>query len=338
MNHALIKNLLLDAGKAIRQHLIHSLSAQSVHDLSLIREQKQEDTIFAIDREVEPVLLQIFHEYQEAVGGIVLIAEGVGDESGHVVLPQNIPIHQAQVRIIVDPIDGTRGLMYNKRPAFFLAGAAPNKGQATGLSDIEVAVMVELPVSKQYLADTLWAIKGKGVQGVRDNILTGTSEQIFVAPSKATSILGGFSQFARFFPPGREILSAIEEEFIRAVTPKSAEKALVFEDQYISSGGQLYELLMGHDRFVADIRGLLYQKLRKEGKAGGHVCHPYDVCAHLIGCEAGLVITDEYGNELNAPLNLTHEINWIGYANSQLCSHLKPELLSLLKKHQLIEP
>ena len=29
---------------------------------------------------------------------------------------------------------------------------------------------------------------------------------------------------------------------------------LVFDDQYISTGGQLYELAVGHDLFTADLR------------------------------------------------------------------------------------
>ena len=52
------------------------------------------------------------------------------------------------MRIIIDPIDGTRGLMYDKRSAFFLAGAAPNRGDSTTLQDIEVAAMVELPTTR----------------------------------------------------------------------------------------------------------------------------------------------------------------------------------------------
>jgi hypothetical protein len=53
--------------------------------------------------------------------------------------------------VIVDPIDGTRGIMYDKRAAWALAGVAPNKGPGTRLRDIEVAVMTELPTSKMGL-------------------------------------------------------------------------------------------------------------------------------------------------------------------------------------------
>ena len=44
--------------------------------------------------------------------------------------------------VIVDTIDGTRGLMYDKRPAWCLAAAAPHGGS---LRDIVAAAMTELP-------------------------------------------------------------------------------------------------------------------------------------------------------------------------------------------------
>ncbi len=72
--------------------------------------------------------------------------------------------------MIVDPIDGTRGIMYDKRAAWALAGVAPNKGSATRLSDIEVAVMTELPTSKMGFGDVLWAIKGQGAHGNRERL------------------------------------------------------------------------------------------------------------------------------------------------------------------------
>src|SRR6185503_285427 len=64
-------------------------------------------------------------------------------------------------RILVDPLDGTRGLMYQKRSAWVLTGVAPNRGAATQLSDIVLAVQTEIPLVKQHLCDQLWAIRGK---------------------------------------------------------------------------------------------------------------------------------------------------------------------------------
>ena len=83
-------------------------------------------------------------------------------------------------------------------------------------------------------------------------------------PSRARSIAHGFAMTSRFFPGAREILAEIDEEIVRAALgPAYPGKAHCFEDQYISTGGQLYELMAGHDRFIADIRPLMEKKLSK---------------------------------------------------------------------------
>src|SRR2546429_5312317 len=56
---------------------------------------------------------------------IVLIAEGL--PTGKLVLPLGTQEEKAIWRIIVDPIDGTRGLMYQKRSAWVLTGVAPDR-------------------------------------------------------------------------------------------------------------------------------------------------------------------------------------------------------------------
>lgn len=337
MNHERVIHMLKEAGNAVREKVYASLQSSSVEQLSRVHAEKSEDTIYTIDREVEEVLVPVLLKYAAEMGGIVLLAEGIGEDEGGIVLPEKYNRHNAKVRLIIDPIDGTRGIMYNKRPAFYLAGAAPNKGDQTSLLDIEASVMVELPTTKQFKSDTLWAIRNKGCFGETNNLLTGETVSLVVKPSGAKTIIGGFAQLARFFPPGRDILSRIEDELIQTLVPSNpGGKALVFEDQYISSGGQLYEILMGHDRFVADVRGLLYAHLKSQGKETGHVCHPYDVCAHLIGTEAGVIITGGYGQPLQAPMDLNSEINWIGYANREIEREVKPILMTLLKKYDLI--
>ena len=60
-------------------------------------------------------------------------------------------------KCLLDPIDGTRGIMYDKRSAWALSGIAPQRGEATRLSDIVVAAMTELPTTKQWRADQVSA-------------------------------------------------------------------------------------------------------------------------------------------------------------------------------------
>ncbi len=121
------------------------------------------DTIYRLDTHVEPLMEAYFADWGRQTP-LVLVAEGLHDDRGHegaVTYPRGFDPDKAAIRIIVDPVDGTRELMYDKRAAWSLAGVAPNKGPNTRLRDIEVAVMTELPTSKMGFGDILWATKGR---------------------------------------------------------------------------------------------------------------------------------------------------------------------------------
>jgi fructose-1,6-bisphosphatase/inositol monophosphatase family enzyme len=337
MQHTFIRDVLIEIGEAVCKKVHRSLQDQTVEQRSAVYKEGEDDTIYQIDRDVEEILIPILEKNAKVLNGIILVAEGIGEDTNALVLPKGKRAESAALRIILDPIDGTRGIMYDKRSAFFLAAAAPNRGAATSLIDIEVAVMTELPTSRSISSDTLWSIRGKGAHGFTRNLLTNDITKREVAPSKSKTIIGGFAQIARFFPPGRELLARIEDELIETIMPEMpAGKAIIFEDQYISTGGQLYEMLMGHDRFIADIRNVLYKKLAKEGKRPGHVCHPYDICTKMIASEAGIIITDVFGNRLDAPLDVLSPVDWIGYANTHIRAEVEPILQHLMKKYGLL--
>ena len=208
-------------------------------------------------------------------GGIVLIAEGVA--GGRIPLPLGQRDERCRYRVIMDPIDGTRGLMYQKRPAWILTGVAPNRGAATRLSDIELSLQTEIPLVKQHLCDELWAVRGHGALIERVNLSTHQSAPLTVRPSRAKSIEQGYAMISRFFPGARDELAAIDDEVVhRLLGPSPQGKALCFEDQYPSTGGQLYELMVGHDRFVADLRPLSMAFCRLAG------CHSGSAATHTI--------------------------------------------------------
>ena len=150
--------------------------------------------------------------------------------------------------------------MYQKRPAWILTGVAAGPGPST-LADIELAVQTEIPLVKQHLSDELWAVRGGGVSATRFNRVTGESAVLDLQPSTATTMAHGFATIARFFPGNRAELGAIDDELMAEVLgPPQPGKAQSFEDQYICTGGQLFELMAGHDRFVADLRPLFERR------------------------------------------------------------------------------
>lgn len=293
------------------------------------------DTIYGVDRVSEERLVALFEERVASLAPIVLLAEGLPPEG--VVLPRGRSETEAVWRLLVDPIDGTRGLMYQKRSAWILTGVAPNRGSATSLADIVLAVQTEIPLIKQHLSDRLWAFRGAGARAERYNRLLKTNEPLTLKPSTALTIAHGFATIARFFPGAREELAAIDDEIVReALGPVQAGKAQCFEDQYICTGGQLYELIAGHDRFVADLRPLIEPVLNARGLKLGICCHPYDLATELIAREAGVIVADPEGGPLNAPLDIEADVAWVGYANHALRAQIEPRLQAALRARRLI--
>jgi len=310
----------------IRDAVVAATEKQLLEQLSGIHSDADGDTIYAIDVISERMLVEFFQDLSITQNEtFVVIAEGL---HGPAVFPKGASEATAKWRIIVDPIDGTRGLMYQKRSAWILTGIAPNRGPSTSLRDIVAAVQTEIPLVKQHLSDQLWALRGEGVGAERYNRLTGERTPLDLQPSKARTIAHGFATISRFFPGARSELAAIDDEIAAAALgPTQPGKAQCFEDQYVSSGGQLHELMAGHDRFIADLRPLMPHC--------GICCHPYDLCTVLIAAELGILVTDARGRPLDVPMNLDYNVAWAGYANADIRRQVEPLLRAALERRGL---
>ncbi|MDB4881349.1 MAG: inositol monophosphatase [Gemmatimonadetes bacterium] len=326
--------VILDLHDRIRSSVVDAFAGQQGDALSDVADDGVGDTIYAVDRVSEETLVAGL-EIVARDEPLCLIAEGLPPDG--LVLPRGASQKDCRWRLLVDPIDGTRGLMYQKRPAWILTGVAPNRGTETRLRDIVLAVQTEIPLVKQHLCDQLWATRGEGVQARRLDRTTGRSESFVPRPSRSDTIAHGFASISRFFPGARDVLAAIDDEVAAAVLgPPVAGKAACFEDQYISTGGQLYELMIGHDRYVADLRPLLSGVLAERGLPHALCCHPYDLCTMLIAEELGLSITGPSGAPLDAPLDLEADVAWVGYANDALRRRVEPALLTALRARGLL--
>lgn len=330
-------NLLETLAAVARDTVSASLRQHSAADRSARVAVVGSDVIFAIDQEVEHQLVDCLEMQAAGLGGILLIAEGIGEHE-RMTFPRGRREADCAWRMLVDPIDGTRGIMMDKRSAWFIAGAAPNRGEATCLRDIECAILAELPNSRAGMADRFSAVKGQGVRGIRRHLLTSDPEtNIVPAPFAGDSIYGGFAQLARFFPCGRAETAALEDALWQRLFPDAASgEVLGYEDQYISTGGQWVELLCGRDRFCADLRPLLFDSPGFAGKKRGLTCHPYDMAGLLVLEESGVILTDVRGEPLNAPFDTLTECNWIGYANPAIRRQVEPVLQSLLREQAWI--
>ncbi|MEZ5966234.1 MAG: inositol monophosphatase family protein [Planctomycetota bacterium] len=299
--------------------------AQTRHqsaELSQVDRVGDDDTIFTIDVHAERVLLA----HCEAWGReepLRLCAEGLPQEG--VVFGRGEP----RWRLLVDPIDGTRPLMHDKRSAWSLAAIAPERGEATRLADVVVASMTELPPSWQTSHARLWSVRGGGSHGDRTHA-GGHPNPIAVQPSPAKSLRFGFVASCNFFLGAKDLIARIEEEILRRhLDLPEPWRAEVYTDLYMSSGAQIAELALGRDRFALDVRPRAHAKL---GQARALCSHPYDLCTALIAQEAGCIITDLDGATFDAAMQTTGDVGWIGYANAELAQRLQPLVEAVLRQ------
>jgi len=331
---ARLRELHLRMLGGLREQLLRS----STEHLSAVTEVRGGDAIYRIDEKGEEILVAFCEEWAREAP-FLLIAEGLG-ETGERTFPAGANPGAVRFRLIVDPIDGTRGLMYNKRSAWILSGAAPDRGSSTSLADIEVAVMTEVPTVRGRYADQLWAVRGKGARGITLDLAAAPTVEAGPArltPSQAGDLRHGFASIAKFFPGGKELTARLEEAlFAELLGPPVDGIPQVFDDEYISTGGQFYELMTGHDRFLADLRPLILPRACA-GEAAARLCaHPYDLCTELIAREAGVIVTRPDGGPLDAPLSVHDSVAWVGYANETLRRQIQPVLQRLLREMDLL--
>lgn len=194
------------------------------------------------------------------------------------------------------------------------------------LVDIDFAFMGELPTSKQACIDSWWAGRGRGAFGQRLNLYTQDMHKLEAVPSTSTSLANGFAMLSKFFPFGKPMLAEVENRLFQELGLAGPE-AVVFDDEYICTGGQLAELIAGRDRFNAELRCWVY---KVKGAPQGLCCHPYDLASVLVAEEAGVIITDARGKTLDGPLDVTTGLDWIGFANSALQAIIEPKLQAVM--------
>ena len=321
-----MRSLLCAMQDHIQARVTEARRSRSSQELSAVGAVTPSDTLYEIDRVGEEAIVGWFAEHWPADWPVELVMEGDSGEPGAAPrVPAGTPDAALRWTCIIDPIDGTRSLMHDKRSAWVLAAVAPHGGREPArLRDTFVAAMTELPPTKQPLADQVSAVRGAGLVAERVDLRSGARSAFVPQPSTARDLRHGFASFARFFPEGKALLAAFEEDlWQRLYGPPDDGAPLIFDDQYICTGGQFYELLVGHDRMLGDLRPLAYARL---GRSRSIQCHPYDACVALILEEAGCRLTAPDGSPLDFPLDTTSSVAWVGFANPALEAHVRPAL------------
>jgi len=275
------------------------------------------DLSYALD-DVADEALQRFGARLGARHPLVLIAEGPG-EARHGAGADGAPL-----RALVDPVDGTRSLMHDMRSAWALTGVAVDRGPATRLSDVLVAVQTELPTTAAAEYHVLTAVRGAGATLARHDTRSGA--QLERRPLRAgddARIDNGYLCFTRFLAVERPLVAQLEADFLqRAIAAHALDPRLIYDDQYLCTAGQLFLTGTGRYRMLADLRGWLH---RTRGLPN-FCAKPYDLSALLVWQEAGVPVLDERFEPLDAPLDTESRLSVIAFANEELRRLLEPHL------------
>ncbi len=328
MDQEKLRLLLCELGTAIRSKVVSARQGLSAEKLAAVTGDAGGDTIFAIDRFGEDAILEWFRAQWPSEEPVQIVMEGLESE---LCFPEEKSAAETKWKCIIDPIDGTRGLMYDKRSAWALAAVAPQLGEETCLSQILATAMTELPVSKQWRADQFSASLDGPLVATWCDWRTDTDPQpLHTEPSTAHSFDHGFASLVKFFPEGRTLTAQIEERlWDQILGPNRSRSPVVFDDQYLSTAGQFHELITGRDRLVGDLRPLVFHALDLESSL---VCHPYDACTWLLLKKAGVVFEHPLGGFPNAPLDTESGVTWIAYANETLAAKARPVLQKILRE------
>lgn len=320
-----IRQLLCELQERLLDQVVQARQSVRTGELAEVSDVTVADTIYAVDKVSEELILDWMKQHWPPGLPVELVMEGLEDR-GAVTFPPDTPVTQTRLKLIIDPIDGTREIMWDRRSAWVLAGVAPQKGAGTRLSDIQVAAMTELPTTRAWRADQFSGVRGGKLIGSTRNLLTGEQTPCVPVPFSGTSLHHGFSAFASPFPVGKQRTAAIAERFYTEFESLPLRELPIFEDQYLSTGGQYHDLMTGRLRLYADLRPLIFTPLEN-----GLCAHPYDVCTILLPELAGVIITAPDGSPLDAPLDTTTPVAWVGFANPRLAARARPALDSALQ-------
>lgn len=328
--HERLRQLLCELGTAIRDGILEQRNNGGGADFANVAGAGGGDTIYQVDRVGEAAILVWFSTHWPADLPVEIVMEGLTEP---VAFPAGTSLGATDWKLLIDPVDGTRGLMVDKRGAWALAGVAPQRGSETRLSEIVASAMTEIPVTKVWRADQFSVARDGEVVGTATDVRARRPpEPLFTSPSQARTFEHGFASMVKFFPEGRTLTAQIEEQlWDELIGLGKHDSPVVFDDQYLSTGGQFHELLVGRDRMVGDLRPLVMRLLDMETQL---VCHPYDACAWPVLERAGVVFEHPMGGFPDAPMDTSSGIAWVAYANPHLAGLARPVLQKIL--HRLL--
>jgi hypothetical protein len=298
---------LADVGRrvrdAVRSGVVGGLGHDGADDDHRVVRTEGGDDVFGIDARAEEALFAALVEVGRRWPG-TLVVEGFDD-------PVPVGDPNGPWRFIVDPVDGTRGLLAGKRSAWVLLGAGR---EASTLEDLEVGAMVEIPTRRAAVGLVAWATVAGESDAVDDDLARpgGPSRPVTLSP-RGGDLARRFVTVVRLAPGSHAPIGEWADRHLAGLE--------VYDDLAPCTGGYLAGLASGADAAVFDPRPLLVP---------GHLAaHPYDLAAVVVARAAGAIIEALPPGPLDVPLDCTTDVAWAGYADADVAERLRPSPSSL---------
>ena len=319
------------------------------------------DFTFAPDRIAEDRIAEYCRQWAADEGPLRLVTE-----DADVVFPAGARAAEARFRVLVDPIDGTRVFLRDLRSAWTISAVVPEKPgagpghrrpggeeEASGeptLADTIAALQTELPVTRQEIAEVLATAEGTPPRIERwrlapdagwDPTADRRLDERRLDTGDEDTIEHTFVSFCKFFPEGKTQIARIEEAALASVSLRGGRehgRSYSFDDQYLSTAGQLWCLATGRYAMVADVRPLVNRKLAAAGRPTAIVGHPYDLASLRVATDAGVRVTDLAGEPLAPRAVATDEVGFLAYANDAVRRRLEPAVLDAIRSYANEDP
>ena len=124
-----LRQLLCALGTAIRNRVAEGRKSMPTETLATVANQSIADTIYTIDKFGEEAIGDWFGLHWPSSEPVEVVMEGPQETQ---CFPRGTRVTDTKWKCLLDPIDGTRGIMYDKRSAWALSGIAPSADPQPG--------------------------------------------------------------------------------------------------------------------------------------------------------------------------------------------------------------
>jgi len=293
---------LAEVGRAVRDAVrsgeVGGVGHDGHGDDHLVVRTEGGDDVFGVDARAEDALLGALTGLGGRWPGTAIV-EGHDDPVvvGHAGGPW---------RYIVDPVDGTRGLLAGKRSAWVLLGAGRH---ARTLEDLEVGAAVEIPTRRAAVSLVAHAAVGGPAHAVDDDLVSpGADPRPVELVPRGGDLARRFVTVVRLAPGSHAPIGEWADRHLAGLE--------VYDDMAPCTGSHLMGLATGGDAAVFDPRPILVP---------GHLAaHPYDLASLVVTRAAGAVVEALPPGPLDVPLDCTTPVAWAGYADAEVAARLRP--------------